>query len=65
MRPAHLIQLVATVNALGEHLELLQESKTELIKALQETTDTANSLRLLLKDARQLLSELSSRAEMN
>jgi hypothetical protein len=65
MSPAHMIELSVAVKALGEHLRLLQESKSELLEALQETSKVADEVRRLLEEGRQMLAELSERAGAN
>lgn len=65
MSPARIIELSVAVKALGEHLELLHESRSELLEALQETGEVAEEVRGLLEEGRQMLAVLSGRAAAN
>lgn len=60
-----MIELSVAVKALGEHLRLLQESRIELLEALQETSKVTDEVRGLLDEGRQMLAELSERAGAN
>jgi hypothetical protein len=59
MAPSRLAQLSTLVKALGEHLQLLQESKAELLEVLRETDEMTDELRRHLEESRRILAGLA------
>ena len=59
MDPSHLAQLSGLVKTLGEHLQLLQESKAELLEVLRQTDEMADELRSHLEESRRILDGLA------
>lgn len=59
MDPSRLAQLSSLVKTLGEYLQLLHESKAELLEALRETDELADELRSHLEESRRILDGLA------